>query len=111
MSIYGAYQLDEGNNFRCTHFALQTRPDLGTDADAVSNLDSCNLVSNFNGFTNNLMAHTERHIGFSPATDDGMDVRTTNATRLYSDVNIMILKWFWLVLLRFWFRSYHQIQW
>lgn len=42
------------------HLALQTSPDLRTDADTVSNLDGGHLGTDFDGLADNFVTNTER---------------------------------------------------
>jgi len=78
--------------------ALQAGLDLSTNTNAVANLDSRHLITNFDGLANHLMSDTERQWCFSPATCDGVDVRTAHSTSINLDVDIAVFKWLWLEL-------------
>ena len=59
---------------RFTEFALQTRPDLGTDTNAVPDFDGSHFVTDLNGLTNDLMANADWKRAFSPTPGDSMNV-------------------------------------
>ena len=78
--------------------ALQTSPDLSSNTNTVTYLDSCNALSNLDSPANNLVTYTEWLVEVSPATSDGMNIRTADTAGFDLDVDITVFKWLWLEL-------------
>ena len=73
--------------------ALQARGNLSANTDTVANLHGRHLVTDFDGFANNLMSDTEGQWCFAPATRDAVDVRTTDPAGVDLDVDISVTEW------------------
>ncbi len=70
-------------------FALQARPDLGSNTDAVSVFAAGHLVASFDDMANDLVTDTDGQRNFTPASVDAVDVRAANAAAL--DLNVKIV--------------------
>ena len=66
--------------------------DLGTDTNAVADLDSRHVLANFDCRSNDFVANAERKWHFAPAASDRVDIATANTARLNGNVNVAILK-------------------
>jgi hypothetical protein len=69
--------------------ALQTSPNLCTDADSVSNLASGNSIADLDGLSDNFMANTDGQWHFTPTSIDAVDIRTADTTAFDLDVDIV----------------------
>ena len=72
--------------------ALQARPDLGTNANAISYLDVLHLRANFYDLADDLMAHADGCGRISPAAGNGVNVRSTNTATFDLDINVVVAK-------------------
>ena len=79
-------------------WALQTRPDLGTDTSTVADLECRDLGANFYNFANDFMANGDGSWRFTPTSSDGMDIGTADTTALDLDVDIVVTKSLWFEL-------------
>ena len=70
--------------------AFQARRNLSANTNTVANLDGRHLVTNFDGFPNDLVSDTKGQWGFSPATGDAVDVGTANTAGVDLDVDITV---------------------
>lgn len=73
--------------------ALETRPDLGSDAHAVSLFDArADGLADLDSFANHLMADAEWPFVVTPAARDGVDIGTAHAAGLDLHVDIIVPK-------------------
>lgn len=73
--------------------ALETRPDLGSHAHAVSLLDpGPDSLADLDSLADDLVADTERPFVVTPAARDGVDIGAAHAARLDLHVNIIVPK-------------------
>lgn len=71
--------------------ALEARPNLGADADAVALLDpGPDGLANLDSLTNHLVADTQGALIVAPAACDGVDVRAAHAAGLDLDVDVLV---------------------
>lgn len=80
------------------YLTLQASPNLSSDANTVSNLDSSHFIADFDGLPDDFMAHTDRQACFSPSASDCMDITTTNTACFNLNVNISLVEGLWFVL-------------
>ena len=73
----------------CALLALQAGPNLGSNADAVANVDARHLVADLHGISNDLVANTKRERHLAPAAGNGMHVRATHSAAFNFDVDII----------------------
>jgi hypothetical protein len=78
--------------------ALQTRPYLCADTNAVTDLDVSNLGADLDRLAHNFMAYTDGCRRLSPAASNGMNIRPTNTAALNLDINVVFAKLFGLEL-------------
>ena len=64
------------------NLAIQACPDLGSNAYPVPNLHRRHIVTDFDSFADDFMAHAEREIGFAPATGYRMHITSTYSTSI-----------------------------
>lgn len=83
---------------RLANLALQTSPNLGSDSNAVSNIDRRNFVADFDCLANDLMSDAQREIGLSPTSSDGVNIGATDTTGLNQDIYIALLERLWFIL-------------
>ncbi len=83
---------------RFTKLALQTCSDLGTNANAISNLDSGHLVTDFDSLADNFVTNTNGKRAVAPASIDGVNIGPTDATALDLDVDITVFELLWFEL-------------
>ena len=69
--------------------ALQARPDLSPDTDAISDLAAGHLVANLDCVANDLVANADRKRGSSPAAIDCVNIRATDTAALNLDVDVV----------------------
>lgn len=72
--------------------ALEARPDLSTDADAIAHLHQRYLGASPDDFADNLVADGQGKGRVAPAAVDGVDVAGADTTALYLDIDIVIFK-------------------
>lgn len=77
---------------RLAKFALQTGTDLSANTNAVSNLDGCHLVADFDSLADNFMADADRERAFAPTASDGMDIRAADSAAFNFDVDIAVFE-------------------
>jgi len=77
---------------------LQTCLDLSTNANAISHLDGCHLVSDLDSLADDLVADANWQWAIAPATVDSMDIGATNTTTLNFDINVAVFELFWFEL-------------
>ena len=60
--------------------ALQACPNLRADTNTISNLNRGDLGADFDGFTNDFVANSEREVigHIAPASSNGMDIAATD---------------------------------
>ena len=63
---------------RLANLALKASPDLSSDTYPITNLDCRHLVSNLDGFANDLVTDAKRQISCTPAACDCVYIRTTD---------------------------------
>jgi len=66
------------------HLALETSPDLSTDADTVPNFDGSDLGTDFDGLADYLVTNTERERRLSPTAGDGVNIGSTDTACILS---------------------------
>jgi hypothetical protein len=75
---------------RLAKFALQARLDLSTNANTISNLELCDLITDGNNSTDDFVTDAEWcYAEFAPASGDGVDIGTANTAALVDGINIM----------------------
>lgn len=79
-------------------WALQARPNLGTDTSTVADLECRDLGANFYDLANDLMTDGDWCWRFTPTSCDGMNIGTADTTALNLDVNIVVAEGLWLEL-------------
>lgn len=78
--------------------ALQTRLDLSTDANTVSNFHSRDLITDFNSLANDLVTDADWEWAVSPTASNGVDIGSANTAALNLNVNVTVFEWLWLKL-------------
>ena len=68
--------------------ALQTGADLGTNSNAVSNLDGGHLVPDFDGLANDFMTNADWKWAITPAAVDCVDIGAADAAAFNLDVDV-----------------------
>lgn len=87
-------------------WALQARPDLSSDTDTISHLDSGDLVSNLDGLSNDFVTSTNSWVlvygklAVAPTASDCVDIGTADTTGVNENVDISITELLWLELLQ-----------
>ena len=77
---------------RFAKLALQASTDLSANTDTVSDLDSCHLVADLDGFTDDFVTDADWERAIAPTASDGMDIRATDSAALNFDVNVTIFE-------------------
>lgn len=77
---------------RLAGLAFETGPDLSTDTDAIADLYRFDPVTDFDGFTDDLVANTQGHWGTAPASIDGVDIGTTDTAAFNLNVDVSLLE-------------------
>lgn len=72
--------------------ALEARPDLRSDADAVADLDRLDGGPDFHGLADDLVADADGRGRVAPAARDGVHVGAADAAALDLDVDIVVTK-------------------
>ena len=72
--------------------AFQTRSNLRTDTDAISNLDGGYFGANFDGLANNLVANADWKWTVTPTSSDSVNVRAANTAAVDLDVDVIFFK-------------------
>ena len=73
-------------------FALQAGPNLCSHTNSIADLDGLHLVSDLDGFADNLVADTDRQRTVTPTTVDGVDIGTAHTAALDADIDIVVVK-------------------
>lgn len=73
--------------------AFQARRNLSADTNTVADLDGRHLVTDFDGFTNDLVSDTEGQWCLSPAACDAMNVGTADTAGVNLDVDVSVTEW------------------
>lgn len=73
--------------------ALQACLDLRTDTNTISDFDGRHFVTNFDGFADDLMTDADWKRAVSPASGDGVHIRSAHSTALDFDVYVAIFEW------------------
>ncbi len=68
---------------------LQAGPDLSTDANTVTDFAGCHSISDFYGFTNDLVADADWQRRVTPASINCMDIRTADTAALDLDIDVV----------------------
>jgi hypothetical protein len=75
---------------RLAKFALQARLDLSTNANAIPNLELCDLITDGDNSTDDFVTDAEwGYAEFAPASGNGVDVGAANTAALVDGINIM----------------------
>lgn len=77
---------------RLAKLALQTGTDLSANTNAISNLDGCHLVADFDSLANDFMTDTDGERAVAPTASDGMDIRAADSAALNFNVNITVFE-------------------
>ena len=77
---------------RLAKLALQARPDLSADTNAVPDLDGAHSVTDLNGLANDFMANADWKRALSPSASNSVDIGATNAAAFDLDVNVTVLE-------------------
>lgn len=72
--------------------ALEARPRLGADADALAGLDQGDLGADAQGLADDLVADGQGEVLVAPASGDRVDVAAADAARLDLDLYIIVAK-------------------
>ena len=83
---------------RLAKLALKTRSNLSSYTDAISDLDGRDFVTDFDGFTDDLVSYANWQWAISPATSDGVDIGATDTTAFDLDINIAVFELLWFEL-------------
>lgn len=59
---------------RLAYFALQTRPDLSSHSDAVSDFAERDFRTRFDDFADDFVADAERELSLAPAAGDSVEI-------------------------------------
>lgn len=77
---------------RLAKLAFQAGTDLSAHTNAVSNLDCCHLVADFDSLADDFMADADWKGAITPTASDGMNVRAADSAALNFDVDITVFE-------------------
>lgn len=77
---------------RFAKLAFQAGTDLSAHTNAVSNLDCCHLVADFDSLADDFMADADWKGAITPTASDGMNVRAADSAALNFDVDITVFE-------------------
>ena len=77
---------------RLAKLALQAGADLGTNSNAVSDLDGGHLVADFDGLANDFMTNADWERAITPTACDCVDIGAADPAAFNLDVDITVFE-------------------